>query len=156
MKATVTVTESDPGWLKALMRRYAEQAVLAVGWPKGTESVGIKYPDGTPVLLVAAANNFGAPNIPARPFMSEAQEPAVNATQPVAAVMVKKVNAGKATITDALNEMAPYAEAAFKQTITDLSDPPNAPSTIAQKGSDNPLIDTGLMRNSLTTQVRPG
>jgi len=31
---------------------------------------------------------------------------------------------------------------------------PNAPSTIAQKGSSKPLIDTGSMLNSITYAVR--
>jgi hypothetical protein len=39
------------------------------------------------------------------------------------------------------------------QQITDFSDPPNAPSTIAKKGLDQPLIDTGEMRNSIGFEV---
>lgn len=37
--------------------------------------------------------------------------------------------------------------------LTDLRSPPNAPSTIAQKGSDNPLIDTGGLRRRITHRV---
>ena len=40
-----------------------------------------------------------------------------------------------------------------QDTIRDLDDPPNAPSTIAAKGADNPLIDTGRMRQSITYVV---
>ena len=34
--------------------------------------------------------------------------------------------------------------------------PPNSPKTIAQKGSDSPMIDTGEMRKSITHIVREG
>ena len=34
-----------------------------------------------------------------------------------------------------------------------ISSPPLAPATIARKGSDKPLVDTGLMRNSITSRV---
>jgi len=48
------------------------------------------------------------------------------------------------------------AEDAVKLFMTNLSSPPNAPSTIAAKGSDNPLIDSGAMRASVTSVVQSG
>ena len=42
-----------------------------------------------------------------------------------------------------------------QQYMTDLKTPPNAPSTIAKKGSSNPLIDSGAMRQSVTYSVSP-
>lgn len=41
----------------------------------------------------------------------------------------------------------------IKIKLTQLSDPPNAPSTIAQKGSSNPLIDSGGLRMRITYKV---
>lgn len=41
----------------------------------------------------------------------------------------------------------------IQQYMTDLRNPPNAPYTIAQKGSSNPLIDTGALRASVTYKV---
>ncbi|MFJ7698912.1 hypothetical protein [Lysinibacillus fusiformis] len=37
--------------------------------------------------------------------------------------------------------------------LTELNDPSNAPSTIAQKGSSNPLIDSGGLRQRITYKV---
>lgn len=60
---------------KELERRLAEIAAkvarggtLRVGFLEGAT-----YPDGTPVAMVAAVNNYGSPakGIPARPFFSE-------------------------------------------------------------------------------------
>jgi hypothetical protein len=45
--------------------------------------------------------------------------------------------------------MGQLAEGHVKQEITDLRTPPNAESTIRAKGSDNPLIDTGALRQSI-------
>jgi len=41
----------------------------------------------------------------------------------------------------------------LRQSINDLWEPPNAPSTIAKKGHDKPLIDTGFMWNSAEYNV---
>ena len=37
--------------------------------------------------------------------------------------------------------------------IAELKTPPNAPATIARKGSSNPLIDKGVLRASATYKV---
>ncbi|WP_342441242.1 hypothetical protein MHB65_17960 [Lysinibacillus sp. FSL K6-0075] len=41
----------------------------------------------------------------------------------------------------------------IQRKLTQLDDPPNAPSTIAQKGSSNPLIDKGGLRQRITYKV---
>ncbi|MFA1738015.1 hypothetical protein ACDX69_10615 [Lysinibacillus fusiformis] len=41
----------------------------------------------------------------------------------------------------------------IQKKLTQLDDPPNAPSTIAKKGSSNPLIDTGGLRMRVTYKV---
>lgn len=41
----------------------------------------------------------------------------------------------------------------IQEQITDISSPPNAPSTILKKGSSNPLIDTGGLRQRITYRV---
>ncbi len=152
----VKITRKNPKFVKDLLKRYQNEAVLAIGYPANTKAVGIKYPDGTPVVLVAAVNNFGSASrgIPARPFMQLGQEPALKAVEPIAKALVPLLNEGKLTIADMLEDMGAPAVAEFKQAITDLKTPANAPSTIARKGSSNPLVDTGLLRSSLTYAVR--
>ncbi|BCQ68236.1 hypothetical protein PEQA60_22260 [Pseudomonas sp. Eqa60] len=55
-----------------------------------------------------------------------------------------------------LEAVGVVAEAAVKVYMTELRTPPNAASTIRQKGSSNPLIDTGAMRQSVTHKVSIG
>lgn len=152
---SVEIKQKNKGWLQKLLKAYDNQDVLAIGYP-ASETGGLRYPDGTGVILVAAVNNFGSAGrgIPARPFMTEGAEPAIEATQPIAAALIPLLNQGKVTPAQILKDMGPFAEAAFKAKLTEGPWEPNAPSTIADKGSSRPLIDTGLLRNSLTHVVR--
>lgn len=43
-----------------------------------------------------------------------------------------------------------------QQFMTDLRSPPNKAQTIAKKGSSNPLIDSGALRQSVTSKVTSG
>jgi hypothetical protein len=150
------VVQSNPGWLERLLKRYKDESVLAVGYP-ASETGGISYPDGTPVTLVAAVNNYGSQSrgIPTRPFMEEGAKAAIAGDAgDVAATLVPLLNEGKITIEEILKQMGPYAEASFKGVFTGHEWAPNAQSTIDAKGSAQPLIDTGLLRNSLTHVVR--
>lgn len=56
----VRTKQKNPGWLDKLLKRYAEESVLALGFPVGTNGVSARYPEGASVLMVAMVNNFGA------------------------------------------------------------------------------------------------
>ena len=53
-----------------------------------------------------------------------------------------------------INQLGLLMVGDIQKEITDLKTPPNAESTIKKKGSSNPLIDTGLMRNSVKHKVK--
>lgn len=153
---TAKVVHSNPGWLARLLKNYKNKEVLAVGYP-ASETGGIRYPDGTPVTLVAAVNNYGSQSmgIPARPFMQEGAKAALAGDAgKVAAELVPLLNQGKITPAEILKQMGPYAEASFKGVFTGTAWTPNADYTIKEKGSAQPLIDTGLLRNTLIHVVR--
>lgn len=67
--ATVSGGDAARRHLEELARKLGTAKVVRAGF---TERA--KYPDGTPVAVAAAANNFGAPKkgIPPRPFFSNA------------------------------------------------------------------------------------
>lgn len=154
--AAAHIKQKNPGWLERLVARYRNESVLAVGYPLGTGAVGTRYPDGTSLVMVAAVQQYGSASrgIPARPFMTQGAPLAVERTRPVVEVMVRAMNAGKATAEQALGEMGPYAQAAFQDVIREGEYEPNSPVTIRRKESSQPLIDTGLLRNTLTWIVR--
>ena len=60
---------------------------------------------------------------------------------------------GKFSTNTAMKVMGMKVQADVQQAITVLSSPANAPSTIAKKGSSNPLIDTGHMRQSVSHRL---
>ncbi len=113
-----------------------------------------KYPDGTPVAAVAAANEFGTekdgePNIPERPFFRQGLD---NAKEAVAGYILENVDGETLVIDDNLaDEIGAMVQGEIQQRITDLREPPNAPRTLAaKKPKTNPLIDTGTMRTAVT------
>ncbi|MNC14512.1 hypothetical protein D3C75_622910 [compost metagenome] len=52
-----------------------------------------------------------------------------------------------------LEAVGVVAVGSVKAYMTELKTPPNAASTVHKKGSSNPLIDSGAMRQSVTHQV---
>ena len=110
------------------------------------------YPDGKPVAMIAAIQEFGAParNIPPRPFfrqMIAAKSP--EWPQAIADLAVS-------TDYDAAAMLGQTGEAIagqLRESIINLTEPPLAPATVARKGSDKPLISTGNMLNSVDYEV---
>lgn len=109
-----------------------------------------RYPNGTFVAQVARYNEFGTLNIPMRPFFRNAIQKNIKKWY---ATLQNAINQN-ATPSKALSIVGEVARADIIQSITDLRTPPNAESTIKQKKSTNPLIDTGLMRRSVTYKVK--
>jgi len=93
----------------------------------------------------------GFPPIPSRPFFRQALE----AVEPeVVRLVERRVDSETMVAYPQLaDEVGLTVAQAVQQRIVDLREPPNAPYTIAQKGSSNPLIDTGQMRLSVTWRV---
>lgn len=96
-----------------------------------------------------ALQNFGNDKIPARPWLIPGVE---SATSDVIDTIASGIENGLST-EQIMEQVGAIAVGATQQYITDLRDPPNAPYTIEKKGSDNPLIDTGSMRSSVTYKV---
>lgn len=135
----------------ALQRRLAEIAASMGG---GSVSVGFMsgavYPDGTPVAGVAYWNEYGQAGQPARPFFRR-----MIATESPGWAL-KMAAAARATNYDGqkvLDLMGEDIAGALKESISNLTDPPLAQSTIDAKGSSKPLIETSDMKNSITHEV---
>ena len=109
-----------------------------------------RYPNGTFVAQVARYNEFGTLNIPMRPFFRNAINKNIKKWY---ATLQNAINQ-KATPSKPLSIVGEVARADIIQSKTDLRTPPKAESTIKQKKSTNPLIDTGLMRRSVTYKVK--
>lgn len=134
--------------LKQMSQGVDRPARLRVGFLENAT-----YPDGKPVAMIAAFMDFGAPraNIPPRPFFRN--------------MIANKKDEWPKAIGDLLKNNQYDAEKALsltgeaikgqlQQSIRDTNAPPLKPATIARKGFDKPLIDTGHMWNSVDYEVK--
>ncbi len=137
--------------LQAALEKIADDAgkgkTLSVGFMSGA-----KYPDGTNVAMVAAIQNFGAPeaNIPARPFFSnmvKAKSPGWGKDLGNALVVTRFDGE------TALGLMGEVIGSDLQTSIIETNEPELSPATIAAKGFAKPLIDTGVMLNSVSYDV---
>lgn len=67
---------------------------------------------------------------------------------------LNKIIEGKSLTVRELKKLGFTVETDIKKKIKSLSTPANAPATIKKKGANNPLIDTGRTRNSVSSEVR--
>lgn len=112
---------------------------------------------GSEVVTYAAANEFGTSTVPERSFLrstvDENEESYLDGLEGVAGVIA---DSGAAAGRNALEKLGLRAVRDVQRKIVDLKEPPNAASTIERKGSSNPLIDTGRLRQSIDYVVVEG
>jgi hypothetical protein len=134
--------------LEEILKLATNASAVKVGF-----LAGATYPDGKPVAMIAAIQEFGAPamGIPPRPFfrnMIRTKSP----EWPAAVIGLLKTNDY-----DALRTLQQTGEAIagqLRQSVVDTNSPPLARATIRRKGFDKPLVDTGHMLNSIDYEVK--
>jgi hypothetical protein len=89
--------------------------------------------------------------IPARPWLV----PGVQSGNVEYLKIIENTVKDGGTLEEALNKVGVVAVAKVQQYMRDLKSPANAPSTIAKKGSSNPLIDSGALRQSVDYKIQP-
>ena len=106
---------------------------------------------GLTVAAIAYINEYGTRDgrIPPRPAHANAFDDNRTSLNSLVNRLIRGVSEGKLTAQKAAAILGQTHEDNVKQSITNLRTPANAPRTIAQKGSSNPLIDTGQTRNSV-------
>lgn len=112
-----------------------------------------KYEDGTSIAKVAAINEFGASDIPERPFMRQSFENHEGELQAACDAAQRLVSSG-GSAEQALQQIGVVAKGLVQDEIVNGGFAPNAESTIKKKGSEQPLIDTGTMRQSVNFVVK--
>lgn len=109
--------------------------------------------DGTDVCDVAAWNELGTVNMPSRPFLRKSvdeNEGKINSfLQSKMKDLVRGVSAEQV-----LKEIGIFQKDLIQEKITEGSFAPSAESTVRQKGSSKPLIDSGRMRQSVNYVIQ--
>lgn len=111
------------------------------------------YPDGTPIAYVASIHEFGAKGMPPRSFMRTTIKAQRNEWRQQMAGAIKAVSMGAIDYTDALDQIGALGAGDVVKTIDRMEEPKLDPKTVKRKGFDTLLVDTGLMRQSITWEV---
>jgi hypothetical protein len=113
--------------------------------------------DGVDLASIAAFNELGTAQTPARPFLRNSADNNKNTIEKFCKAQLKKVTQG-GTAAQALNAIGSMQKGLVQDTIT--SSPgwavPNAPSTVRKKkGADVPLIDEGDLLDKVSYAIKP-
>ena len=123
--------------------------------------VGFQHGDdkddrGTDIADIAMWNELGTSNgIPSRPFMRQSVDNNADTIKAMCKAQIQAVATGKSTAKQALQQIGVMQKGLVQSTIRDGDFEPNKPSTVKQKGSDRPLINTGRLRQSVSVTVAP-
>ena len=146
---------------------------VKVGWREDT-----KYDDGTPVYKIAQIQEYGARIpvtdkmrkwfavqgfplskhtteivIPPRAFIRQTADNNKKKWVEQFRNSLVKVLDGKMTFEQAMNRLGVVIQGDVKETISTFNEPANSPMTIAMKGKDTPLRDTGIMLATVDYEV---
>lgn len=159
MNAAGHVRRSGPGLARVLdrLRPQLEGLEVTVGIQSTQGAELVETEDGAPVNLatVATVNEYGSADgrIPSRPFMRTSARRFGKKWLKAFRLRLKEAIVGRRTVVQAASIVGNIARADVQMTITRGPWKPNAPYTIARKGSTRPLIDTGQMRQSIRYEV---
>jgi len=147
----------DRKW-RALKRQLPQIAGAEV--TVGIQSNAGAGQDGTPIAAYAAYNEFGTSGggwggpIPARPFLGATFDDKRETWGRVADVAISQALTGERSFADGLGILGTMAQQDVQTTIASGDFAPNSPVTVALKGSSQPLIDTGAMRQAIRYEVK--
>ena len=149
------VEDIDRGYARAMRElvRLANPSVTV-----GVHGDADDYEDGATVATIARVHEFGhsGKGIPERSFLRSTIDENERRYAAALGDGIERSIMGKSTVYKELELLGLEVKGDVQQKITDIRTPPNAPSTSAAKGSSNPLIDTGHMRQNITHKVDVG
>ncbi len=149
--ARVVIRDTDKGWkrlirvLKSRKARYVDVGVMVANDAR---------PDDATNTGLAMTHEFGL-GVPERSFIRSTVDEKQLAYIKFMVTLFKQVITGKITQHQGMMIVGAKVEADMKAKIRAGIPPPNAPFTVAQKGSSTPLIDTGILVSSFDYEVGP-
>lgn len=157
-------------YMGRLNERISKVPSIAIGFPYSLRTnSSAREKNGASVIDVAIWNNFGTEKIPERRFMEASSKAIPEETKDIRIKLAKAIYRGNYPMEQAMDIIGAKAVMVMRKIINDWDSPPNAPITvhggwmigphgkpvfIKGKKANNPLIDTGLMRNMVTWEIR--
>lgn len=144
------LTDRDLGY-REILKRLA-------GVRDSATRVGIHEDAESDLAVIAATNEYGSEDgrVPERSFLRATVDANQTTYGDELTAAVEAHIDGERLLTDGLDLLGARVAGDVQQFMTDLQEPPNAPSTIARKGSSNPLIDTGRLRSAIRHEKENG
>jgi len=140
-----TVEDNDIGMEKLIREIRSEASIVDIGIHEG---------DSDDVKEKATNNEFGSGTTPERSFIRSTIDENAERYLKAAEILVGMMIDGEISKFEALERMGQQIERDIKEKIVNLKTPPNAPRTIEAKGSDNPLVDSMEMLNSIRYAIK--
>lgn len=150
LKAGGRVVRSEWAALRKRLGEAAHSTVKAgvLGSSAKSEHGGIT------TVELAVVHEFGVPgHTPERSFVRSAFATHRQDYKSALKVELKRLYRGDTSVKAALQKLGASMQADIKNGIRARIPPPLSPTTVARKGSDVPLIDTGQLINSVHFEV---
>lgn len=155
---SAVVTDRDHGYAALIQRVIGLQTRVSIVTGILAKDADKQDGDsGRTVLEVATINEFGSEDgahPPARSFIRawfDSNLPAAREKLRTRMILVVK---GKLTREQALAQVGAWCVGQIQQRISDHIAPENKKSTTDRKHSSTPLVDTGVLRSSISFEVR--
>lgn len=156
MKPTTEVTGGQrlQQRMAEIQKRLERNSGVYVGVPSGAG----QYEDGASLAVIGAVQEFGSADgrIPERSFLRVPLRSNRDLFAKIFRNQIPLVVSGELTMRQFMEQLGARGVGVSQEAISAGIAPPNAPSTIAQKGSSQPLVDTGRLRQSITYVVEEG
>ena len=146
MSRTNRVIKRDKGWrrIQRELQRLNNRATTA-----GVHEEDAASSDDVDNVEKAYLNEFGVGNRPTRSFLRATHDEKKNAWHRASVEAVRDVIRGLSSSERVLDRVGSLAAGDIKEAVVDFSNPPNALMTVRLKGKDDPLVDSGEMRDSI-------
>ena len=160
VRTRVSITRDKGVWqsMKANLRRGTSQSTQ-VGWWDS------QYPDGTSVAQVAQWNEEGHMNggwfpgtiTPPRPFIRLGFLPDIRKSNLIGrySIHIDSIARGKMSWNRLHELLGEDLKRMLQEQILDWKSPSNSAATVSIKGFNDPLIDTGLMYDTIKIRTAP-
>lgn len=151
------VKDTDKGW-KALRARLgaANDLIVTVGVhaPEGAKPADPEAESPITVSEIATIHEYGMGNSPERSFIRAWADQKAAENDMALRKIAQAIIQGKYDGRTGLERFGLLAVGQIQTRISNGIPPPNAESTIRQKGSSTPLIKTGHLRSAIRHLVR--
>ena len=154
LTAKLRTNKTAAKFIKQMRKRIGGDTDILVGVPKDTEPYTTDDDGTIPVATVAAAHEFGNSQVPERSFLRSTFDEQQKKYIKMASKLFKKVVDGRMTTERIAGLIGSEAQDDVREKIDAIQTPPNSDATILKKGSSNPLVDTGHLKQSIRHEVR--